>query len=383
MKTFSLPDVSSSEERLVSLDALRGFAVLLFLTVGIVGQFARGPMKLLVEANSEGSAAFWTKLTDLFQYAPWEGFTLCDLVTPLFVFIAGAAIPFSLSKRLKSEEWRMSRLWIRIFRRVVVLWVLGIALSWLYPSRSQNALQIIAVAYLFGCLAYLFLPKNAQWGLFVGLLVLYWAGMKIKGGGYSEEMNVTLGYKLLSSLTIIATALCGVLAGDLLYTTREEIEETSGNDVGARKLAQRQACLKLVIFGLAFFLLGLLWSLLPEKFFFYCPIVRRLWTSSMGLYASGISLLLLALFYAVFDVWKTPGLKTFLVVLGTNALAAYALSYLLNFEKAIAWLRIGLEEAGFGDYFNEWNQFVVHLLCVALILIILWNLWRREKFLRA
>ena len=118
----------------------------------------------------------------------------------------------------------MSRLWIRIFRRSCVM-VLGMR-SWLY-NEIPNA-QIIAVAYLFGCLAYLFLRRMPMGALCI--LVLYGRARKSRGG-YSEEMNVTLGIRR-SVHDHYATALCGILASDLLYTTRKN--RTSGNGVGSK-----------------------------------------------------------------------------------------------------------------------------------------------------
>lgn len=97
----------------------------------------------------------------------------------------------------------------------------------------------------------------------------------------------------------------------------------------------------------------------------------------MVLHASGISLLLLAVFYAVFDIWKIPGLKTFLVVFGTNAIAAYMLSHLLKFDEIVGWVLYGLER-----YIGPWYEFTLSVAGVALIWLILHNFWKQGKFLR-
>lgn len=433
-----LPIKKPTSERLVSLDALRGFDIFLLLMLDVVGQFARGPMPGLIEGKSEGCVRFWNQFVSQFNHVPWQGFTLCDLAMPLFVFMAGAAIPFSLARYLRGEDKRWGRLWFRIIRRVVVLWLLGMAvqgqLLTLKPSNFRlfsNTLQSIAVGYFFACLAYLYLPKKVQGGLFVALLIAFWAGMKfitvggsgetegltewtldwIKaqgcgGGSYAEGTNLAywvdcsvLGRTMdaasvneagevvfaswyqytwiYSSLTFVATALSGMLGGDLLYRTREKLKTSVPEDVKGRKLVQWQACAALVVSGALCLVLGRLWNALPEGSFAYCPIVKHIWTSSMVLHASGISLLLLALCYAVFDIWKIPGLKTFLVVLGTNAIAAYLMSHLLHFDQIAGWLLYGTEQ-----YLKDWYGFSIHLAGVAIIWVILWDFWRRGKFLR-
>lgn len=425
-------------ERLTSLDALRGFDIFLLLMLDVVAQFARGPMPGLLEGKSEACVTFWNKFVSQFQHIPWQGFTLCDLAMPLFVFMAGAAIPFSLSRYIKGEDKRWGRLWFRIIRRVVVLWLFGMAvqgqLLTLNPEKFRlfsNTLQSIAVGYLFSCIAYLYLPKWGRRGLFVALLLAFWAGMKfIKvggsgetegltewtmnwitargcgGGSYAEGTNLAywvdcrvLGKTMdaasvneagevvfaawyqytwiFSSLTFVATALSGMLGGDLLYTTREKMKELGQNEIGRRRLTQWQACAQLVAFGAVCLVLGRLWNALPETSPLYCPIIKHIWTSSMVLHASGISLLLLALCYLIFDIWKIPGLKTFLVVFGTNAIAAYMLSHLLHFDQIVGWVCYGLEQ-----YLGSWYQFTLHSLGVALIWVILWDFWRRGKFLR-
>ncbi|MBQ1338698.1 MAG: DUF5009 domain-containing protein [Thermoguttaceae bacterium] len=432
------PVAKTAGERLVALDALRGFDILLLLLLGVVSKFANGPMPGLIEGKSEACVNFCNKFVSQFHHIPWEGFTLCDLAMPLFVFMAGAAIPFSLARYLRGDDKRWGRLWFRIIRRVVVLWIFGMAVQGhllsLHPEEFKlfsNTLQSIAVGYLFSCLAYLFLPKWAQRGLFVLLLIAFWAAMKFitvggdgntegitewtmnwinargcGGGSYAEGTNLAywvdcrvLGkwmdaasvneagevvfapwYQytwILSSLTFVATALSGMFAGDLFYGTRERLKTFVPGDVEGRKRVQWTACAYVFAAGCACLFLGRLWNSFPEGSLLYCPIIKHIWTSSMVLHASGISLLLLAVFYAVFDIWKIPGLKTFLVVFGTNAIAAYMLSHILKFDEIVGWVLYGLER-----YIGSWYEFTLSVAGVALIWLILHNFWKQGKFLR-
>ena len=75
---------------------------------------------------------------------------------------------------------------------------------------------------------------------------------------------------------------------------------------------------------------GLLWNLT-------FPINKKLWTSSYVLFAAGLSLLLLALFHEIADTRRLTGharlgraLAFPWLVFGTNAIAAYAVSGLLE-----------------------------------------------------
>ncbi|MBQ9874941.1 MAG: DUF5009 domain-containing protein [Thermoguttaceae bacterium] len=506
----AIPVKNPVSERLVSLDALRGFDIFLLLMLGIVGKFASGPMPGLIEGKSEACVQFWQRFASHFEHVGWEGFTLCDLAMPLFVFMAGAAIPFSLSRYVRGEDKRWGRLWLRIIRRVVVLWIFGMAvqgqLLTLQPEKFRlfsNTLQSIAVGYFFSCLAYLYLPKWARFVAFVVLLLAFWACMKFitvggsgetegltewtmnwitargcGGGSYAEGTNLaywvdcqvlgrTMDYAsvndagevvfrdfyqytwILSSLTFVATALSGMFGGELLYSTREKIKSLSSKDSKGRRLARWQACALLVVSGGLCFLFGLFWNAAPEGSFVYCPIIKHIWTPSMVLYSSGVSLLLLGLCYAVFDIlrpwqagillavlgaiffllgilwyrapedslaylsvlariwqyplalcelgawlllaalfyaplasFKLPSLKTFLVVFGTNAIAAYMLSHIFNFKQIVESVLYGCEFWLDKFKLGAWYSFLLEVAAAALIWAILHSFWKRGKFLR-
>jgi predicted acyltransferase len=61
------------------------------------------------------------------QHADWHGFTLYDLIFPLFLFLAGAAMPFSFARRLERGESK-----IELYRRVVVRGLLLVLLGLIY-----------------------------------------------------------------------------------------------------------------------------------------------------------------------------------------------------------------------------------------------------------
>src|SRR5215472_10433868 len=81
----------TSIQRLMSIDALRGMDM--FFIVG---------MEQVFEALSE-MFPMTPSLNDRLQHAPWAGFHFYDLIFPLFAFIIGTSLVFSLSKSVATE----------------------------------------------------------------------------------------------------------------------------------------------------------------------------------------------------------------------------------------------------------------------------------------
>ena len=83
--------VSSSPprvERLVSLDALRGFDMF-WITGGTAILFGLGKVV---------HRPFFNKFLEQFDHVPWQGLHFFDLIWPLFMFIMGAAIPLGVAR---------------------------------------------------------------------------------------------------------------------------------------------------------------------------------------------------------------------------------------------------------------------------------------------
>ena len=100
-----------NDGRLYSLDLLRGLDMFL-LTV--IGPFFAALNKA-------------TPLPDWFMgqfHHNWGGFTLWDIIMPLFIFMCGAAVPFALPKRMDDGRAGL-RYWRHVASRVALLWVLG------------------------------------------------------------------------------------------------------------------------------------------------------------------------------------------------------------------------------------------------------------------
>src|SRR5689334_3518435 len=90
-ETAAAPSASVVSEvasgRLVSLDAFRGFIMLLLVSNGFgLGVLSHYPN--------------WAWLSKQVDHAAWEGCTFWDLIQPAFTFMVGVAMPFSLARRM-------------------------------------------------------------------------------------------------------------------------------------------------------------------------------------------------------------------------------------------------------------------------------------------
>lgn len=330
--------------RLESLDILRGLDMFLLVFLQPV---------LLALGGLIDSPVFRAVLGQL-DHAVWDGFLLWDLVMPLFLFMSGVAIPFAMSRYADGRSPKGDAL-IKIARRFVLLFLLGMVVQGnllaLDPHRIYiftNTLQAIAVGYAVAALAQLYMSFRSRTLLCVALLVIYWIPMAIVGdytpqGNFAETIDrAVLGrfrdgvsydesgvwhfadwYNytwIWSSLTFGATVLTGSLAGQIIRR------------YGARRL---KAAAVLAIAGAALTVAGLVWGL-------WHPIIKRLWTSSMVLYSSGLCTLLLALAYYFVDCKGHGRGLRWLKIYGCNAIAAYIMGECINFRSVVNSLTYGL-----------------------------------------
>src|SRR5262245_62116679 len=114
LETPVAPKVNATSARLLSLDALRGFDM--FWIMG-------GDMLLRSLPKIHDSP--WTQfLAGQMQHCEWAGFHFYDLIFPLFVFIVGVSLVFSLPRMLE-RSGRAATL-KRVVVRSVILFLLGV-----------------------------------------------------------------------------------------------------------------------------------------------------------------------------------------------------------------------------------------------------------------
>lgn len=362
--------------RLVSIDALRGFDM--FWIIGGDALFRA----LFAWWDTPTSA----KLREQLQHVDWEGFRFYDLIFPLFLFVVGVVIPFSLKKYQTGEHPRSLAL-RRTLRRVALLLVLAFLYNGVQKFDFANlryvgVLQRIAICYGIGALIYLFTRLRAQTVLTIAILLGYWALLAFvpapetgKAGDYTKETNLSgyvdrqllpgrimksyYGYGdnegLLSTIPAVATVLLGVLAGEWLLSDRRSAIKALGL-LGA---------------GVVLTPLGYLWGE-------YFPIIKNLWTSSFVLVAGGFSLLLLGLFYLVIDVWKLRGWSFFFVVIGMNAITIYMAQAIIPFGDIAKFFLSGTLPL----LSDPVRLIVLALGVLAVKWFFLYHLYRTKTFLR-
>src|SRR5438105_4789809 len=114
----------ATSQRLLSVDALRGFDM--FWIIG-----ANSLVYALNRMSQNSPAKFLSAPTKFLagqlEHAEWEGFHFYDLIFPLFVFIVGVSLVFSLSRTV--EEAGRDEALRRVLRRGLLLFVIGILYS--------------------------------------------------------------------------------------------------------------------------------------------------------------------------------------------------------------------------------------------------------------
>ena len=311
------------------------------------------------------------------EHVPFAGLHAYDLIYPIFVFIVGAAIPFSLPKIIE-REGRPSAL-RRVIMRGVILFLLGVFYMGGVANGFSNVyfagvLHRIGVAYLFTGLLFLFFRPRTLAIIAGTLLILYWALLTfvpVPGIGHaSYEHGRNLAYwidqhylpgqkfegTILSTLAAVANCLLGIFAGLIL------------KDSSRSELAKVRA---LAVFGFALLVAGLLWS-------FQFPIIKLLWTSSYVLIACGIGAILLSLFHLIIEVlnfrtWSRP-----FIWIGSNAITIYLLSFVANFPK----LANRVVGGNVATFLGPWAATVNALVALTMAIWVVWLLYQRKVFFR-
>ena len=401
------PVTKSSSQRLVSVDALRGFDMF-----WIIGADA------LVQALNQMSPTPFTRfLAGQMDHVDWVGFRFYDLIFPLFLFIVGVSTVLSMDRMLATSGQKGAL--IRIAQRSLLLFVLGIfyydGLGRPWPDvHLAGVLPRIALCYFIAATLYVLLPRKGIVVAAVICLAGYWALMmflpfpdvqlahskmgkkesqaqaiapsvllanvatNIHGTfeeghnlahyvdyrwlpGWKRNLNYT-NEGLLSTIPAVVTALLGIMAGWVLTTVR-----WSG----------RQKVLWLLGAGAAGVLLGMLWGM---EF----PIIKRIWTSSYVLVAGGYSAILLGTFYLVVDVWQVRAWCQPFVWMGTNAITIYLADNILGGFNGIATRLVGGDVQQFADTHiaHGSGNLLITLVGIGIAFALVRFLYKNKIFLR-
>jgi len=361
----------NKSERLMSIDALRGFDMLMII-------FAE---RFFFALNLGAHTPLTGLMATQFNHPEWFGFHIYDVIMPLFLFIVGVVIPFSIGKRLREAPTK-AYLYPHMFKRFVILFILG----WIVQGNLldldinkfqifSNTLQAIAVGYFFTVVAYIHLNRNGRYILFGLCLVVYAMLLtlpNVPGVGRSEllpdknfalyvdhlilgRFNDGLQYTwILSGIGFTATTLAGLFAGEILQSA----------------FLPKKKILYLVGFGVLGILAGLVWGI-------WHPIIKKIWTSSFVLVQGGIGFLLMALFYWLIDVKKYKKWAFPLKVIGMNAITAYVMSHVFNMSQIASYFVFGLQQ-----YVGAYYELTRTVAGFLIFYFFLWYLYKNKTFIK-
>lgn len=299
------PPKTTAGERLVSLDAFRGFTMFWLM----------GGKAFMMAIAGIGLGTVSVFLKYELTHSPWEGLRYYDLIWPSFMLMVGVSVPFSFTKGRNMRH---------VWKRAVVLFLLGSlreSMSTGSPRLIElsSALQPIAIAYVVAsylCVRSIRTQIAAAAGILAGhaLLLAFVPAPGIPAGTYEPNHNLVTAVDqavigryhpegwgtALSTIPTVSTTLIGLLFGKLLMATK----------------GQRYNLKVIGLTGLGCLGAGLALSAV-------IPVVMKLWTTSYGLMSAGWACLLFLAFYWTIDVLGYRRWALFLTVIGVNALAAY------------------------------------------------------------
>lgn len=317
------------------------------------------------------------------DHVEWEGFRFYDMIFPLFLFIIGVALPFSIGRRLEAGESRRS-VFAKVLRRTTILFAIGLVYNGILHFdgwdhiRFFGVLQRQAIGYGAAATLLIYTKPKTQAIVGVSILFVYWAILALipvpghSLGSMDQWGNVPNYVDRLilaphqmyekygdpegpvSMIPAVSTALLGVFAGYWLRSARPPERKALG----------------LFVAGLVCLALGLAWM----PFF---PVIKKIWTSSYVLVAGGASLELLALFYYLVDVrgwtrWAFP-----FIVIGMNPLTIYLLSEIVDFTAAASYF-VG----GAAKFVPVYKNLILAAAALTVKWLFLYFLYRQKVFLR-
>ncbi len=361
-----------TNQRLIALDALRGFTIAAMILV-----------------NNPGS---WEFVYPPLLHKAWNGISPTDLIFPFFIFIVGVSIVLAYAGKIESGTAKMPLI-RKIAWRSLKIFAVGLFLN-VYPGfdfseiRLAGVLPRIALVFLIGGVLYLWLDiKRLAW-IGGGLLVFYWIIMTlIPTPGYDSPMfepgiNMAAwvdGFLLpgrmwngnwdpeglLSTIPAVVSAICGMIAGTVLRSKKSDFEKVA----------------LLSVAGFAAAVAGVVWS-------WNFPLNKNLWTSSYVLATSGLAAMTLASAMYFIDIKSYKAVAKPFVIFGSNAITAYVLAGLLSFpfygvSLFGQTLSAHLMQAGISIGFDpRFASMLVAGLFITLIYLPVYFLYKKQIFIR-
>lgn len=365
--------MNEKPNRLMSLDALRGFDML-----WIIG--------------GERVIHAWSKTTDLslahslseqFHHVAWNGFRFYDLIFPLFIFMAGMSMPFAITSKVEKGEDK-NILLKRLIKRLLLLLFFGAVYNGLLQfqenQRYASVLARIGISTFIAGIIVLYFEPRRQFFILIGILLGYGGAMNLFSapGFISGELSIYGNFAsyidshflpgrlhkgihdpegLLSNIPAAATALMGVMSGHLIRSQKEDIKK-----------------LQIISgLGIGLLLLGWIWNLT-------FPVNKNIWSSSFVLVTAGWSNLIFALFYFIIDIQQYQKWSRPLQWIGVNSILIYMLASgsIIDFEAISKFFFQGAADWITKDY----SIIIVAVMTIVIELILLRYLYHKKTFLK-
>lgn len=384
--------MSDHQQRLVSLDVLRGMTIAGMILV-----------------NNPGSP---NAIYPLLRHAKWNGLTFADLIFPLFMFIMGVSTYISLNK----FEFKLNKiLLIKILKRTLIIFAIGLLIAWfsgflaLYKYfnwlpfhermvealscidqiRIMGILQRLAICYLFSSLIILCFDRKYLPVLIVQILLFYFFILYL-GNGFEQKSNniianvdrMILGEErmyfddgiyfepegILSTFPAIAQVLIGFCIAKQIFATNVNVDK-----------------IKILIkYGITFSIIGFILS-------FICPINKKIWSPSFVLVTCGIGCVLFALLIWLIDIKKYKNAVHCFIPFGMNSLFIFVIAGIISiiarrmtlvYHSDSLSLRQFLYSKVLAQYFGNYpSSFIYALFIVGICWLIAFILYKKHFFI--
>lgn len=372
-ETARIP-VAAAGQRLGSLDAFRGFAMLWII----------GGEGLMLGLAALGHNRVIDTVVYQLSHSPWQGLRFYDCIWPCFMLIVGVSVPLSFARRSLTQTYHQQL--AHAAKRAFVLFLLGslresVLLGSPYLIELSSALQPIAIAYF---VAVLVVRKSWRFQTWLGAGIVAGYGLAlafirapgISAGSYQFNHNLVhwvdialLGQAhwdrwpfadegwgtVLSMIPTISTTLLGLLIGELLMSARSK--QNKARLIGG--------------VGLGCLAIGFGTSLVV-------PVVMKMWTASYALLSAGWACLMLLVFYWLIDVrgfrkWAFP-----LTVIGMNAIFIYMFTSLIHLDPIVDVFTRGIVRV-----WPDSGLLFQQVAILAVEWVILFWMYKRKVFVKA
>lgn len=362
--------------RLLSLDALRGFDML----------FIMGFSSFVIALCSLFPGGADCLLAQTMKHVEWHGLAHHDTIFPLFLFLAGVSFPFSYVKSLAVGA-TTRQIYLKIAKRALLLILFGLIYNGLFKLdfehlRVCSVLGRIGVAWAVAAVLYMNFGRLSRAVICTVILLVYYfvvcylPAPDVEGADPLTMQGTIVGYidrlitpgrliydngrfdpeGLFSTLPAVVSAMLGIFAGE--YVRSEKYS-------GSRKT------LIMLLAAAVMLVVGLLWSI---EF----PINKKLWSSSFVLVVGAYSLAMFAIFYYVVDVrgwqkWTMP-----LQVIGMNSITIYMAQKIIPFKSVNKFFFGGVA----GELPPLWGDVVITGGYVLVCWLFLYFLYKKKVFLK-